>query len=1043
MTGNKYILIVLAVLFTIGCTQREAGLAPADKQLRQFTAHTEVSGDTKTSLAGEVGDSSRVVMWSPDDSIGISTGYKFEMFTNTLSDTSAMAVFQGYISDNRYYYAMYPYDNNAYMSGNVLYFSLPQTQKYSSESFGAEMNPMVSYVSQGEELHFHNLCGVLVLRMTGDFSVKSISFSGKDSLDAPAKVAGNAQVNMGYEEYPELVMGEDAADCVVLDCGEGVVINPSEPTLFYLVLPPATYNSFTVTVVSADGKIFTKEGTKPLTVKRSIVTKSGSFTPVSGEVVNLSLEGTANSYIVSEQGTYSINASIIGNGPSGIVPNAGFHTADPEISPVSAELLWEDKGGIISACGFKAEEKEIIFSTTGKKGNALIAAKDENGTILWNWHIWVTDTPENQTYVNNAGRFEVMDRNLGAISSEKDSGDDSVRDTDGMVYQWGRKDPFAPRLFTRTDAYITYTIKESVENPTHFVGTSTWMNPDNKKLWEPDMKTIYDPCPQGYRVAVSDVWAGFLNGDDQYNKESYNVEGEFDKGWNFIIDSLGTKAWYPVTPLIYYYYYYSGNDYQYRNNGSHIWSSDCNEDENPRALRFYYNDENNMYLNVSSEEDDGHAFPVRCMKDDSLAVSAPQMRVLGVTDTTATSITVAAEIVGASGSEEIKYGFILGVDEDLNTENALQDVGQGNDGRAFFKASFTGLDEFHEYCMRSYIVCESGLEYGDVFKVATLFDGDIMDLSADGTANSYIVSSYGKYKFKVAKGNLSSENLLNVGVADIVWESFGTSEIPKVGDLVRNLTYRDGYIHFDVLNPFKEGNALVAGKEYSWSSYLWSWHIWFTDCPEEHTYPNGTGVFMDRNLGATSASKGDACSHGLFYQWGRKDPFVGNAKATANYNTVGRNDDCIGYGIREPKTFIRRNDRNSDWLFTGKSSVDTTRWGEEKTIYDPCPLGWKVPVGGENGVWKSAGADSVKFDKVGKGVLLPTGNSGADVWFPAAGYLDPDSGKHTQQGITGRYWSTSFDGNRPFDFMFNSKGYSFPVNSDSPAAGQSVRCMKE
>ena len=78
---------------------------------------------------------------------------------------------------------------------------------------------------------------------------------------------------------------------------------------------------------------------------------------------------------------------------------------------------------------------EITFRATDRKGNAVIAAKDAAGNILWSWHIWLTDQPVEHVYKNNAGT--VMDRNLGATSATP--GDIGAL---GLLYQWGRKDPF-------------------------------------------------------------------------------------------------------------------------------------------------------------------------------------------------------------------------------------------------------------------------------------------------------------------------------------------------------------------------------------------------------------------------------------------------------------------------------------------------------------------------------------------------------------------------------------------------------------------------
>ena len=83
----------------------------------------------------------------------------------------------------------------------------------------------------------------------------------------------------------------------------------------------------------------------------------------------------------------------------------------------------------------------MTFSTPEalKNGNAVIAAKDADGNILWSWHIWVCKdydpVAKAQTYYNNAG--VMMDRNLGATSATPGN----IASV-GFLYQWGRKDPF-------------------------------------------------------------------------------------------------------------------------------------------------------------------------------------------------------------------------------------------------------------------------------------------------------------------------------------------------------------------------------------------------------------------------------------------------------------------------------------------------------------------------------------------------------------------------------------------------------------------------
>lgn len=70
-----------------------------------------------------------------------------------------------------------------------------------------------------------------------------------------------------------------------------------------------------------------------------------------------------------------------------------------------------------------------------------------------------------------------------------------------------------------------------------------------------------------------------------------------------------------------------------------------------------------------------------------------------------------------------------------------------------------------------------------------------------------------------------------------------------------------------------KGNVVVGIKKKGESDYLWSWHLWLTDEPQL------VAGFMDRNLGAESATATDGRkTYGLYYQFGRKDPFVGSTE---------------------------------------------------------------------------------------------------------------------------------------------------------------------
>lgn len=343
-----------------------------------------------------------------------------------------------------------------------------------------------------------------------------------------------------------------------------------------------------------------------------------------------------------------------------------------------------------------------------------------------------------------------------------------------------------------------------------------------------------------------------------------------------------------------------------------------------------------------------------------------------------------------------------------------------------------------------------------------IIDPSVVNLSEEGTANSYIVSSAGSYKFSTVKGN-SSESVGAVASAEVLWESFGTDITPNVGDLIKNASYADGAIRFETADTFKEGNAVIAAKDAS-GTILWSWHIWLTDEPEGQEYYNNAGTMMDRNLGATSATPGDVGALGLLYQWGRKDPFLGSssisdaveAKSTLTWLSVVESDSSNGtieYAIAHPTTFISYNDSNYDWYYTGDSSTDNTRWTESdkaKSIYDPCPAGWRVPDGGEDGIWStalsnsSAFSDSVLYDSTNEGINFSNRfGLASTIWYPASGRRDNNDEGLSTVGNLGNYWSASPNDFYAYGLHFSYRGNVYPSVDTGRWPGQSVRCVQD
>ncbi len=389
-----------------------------------------------------------------------------------------------------------------------------------------------------------------------------------------------------------------------------------------------------------------------------------------------------------------------------------------------------------------------------------------------------------------------------------------------------------------------------------------------------------------------------------------------------------------------------------------------------------------------------------------------------------------------------------------------------------FIVEISGLLSDTEYYWQYYLLQNDVTIVGlpQTFEIADLYNvqsdlnmSSASDLSSSASANCYIISESGLYKFKTVKGN-SSESVDCVASASILWETFGTSTVPDYLELIDGVCYSDGYIAFKTAGTFKEGNAVIAAKDAS-GNILWSWHIWLTDQPQEQTYYNNAGTMMDRNLGATSATPGDVGALGLLYQWGRKDPFLGSssissstlAKSTISWPSAiesNSSNGTIAYATAHPTTFITYNSSNYDWYYTGSSSTDNTRWttsSSDKSIYDPCPAGWRVPDGGSDGIWSKAVGSSSFFSNSSlysssnEGMNF-SGKFGSDqtIWYPASGYLGLHDGDLYSVGSSGSYRSAS-PNNRDayYLYFYYNGGVVYPSTSDDRAGGLSVRCLQE
>lgn len=297
------------------------------------------------------------------------------------------------------------------------------------------------------------------------------------------------------------------------------------------------------------------------------------------KAIDLSAIEMANCYIVKEPGLYRFMADNQFNLGEGL-------PTPPEISPTEAILVWQTVPGSISSVGLEIYNNKpyVEFEVSEANGNAIIAVVNEEGTIQWSWHIWMP--LQEVTSVMSSSGYDVMNMNLGALIN-----DPGNPDAYGMLYQWGRKDPFpASATLTGTTATVSApmydingnevtvgnsswasttdnTIGFAIAHPTvclsnyaQYSKTRDWLTPSESDdmLWgaSTGRKTCYDPSPAGWRVAPRDAFTHFtFSGGYAWSFADFNIAdsnndgildlGDYNYGWHFMINA-DTPMYFPA-----------------------------------------------------------------------------------------------------------------------------------------------------------------------------------------------------------------------------------------------------------------------------------------------------------------------------------------------------------------------------------------------------------------------------------------------------------------------------------------------------------------
>ena len=348
----------------------------------------------------------------------------------------------------------------------------------------------------------------------------------------------------------------------------------------------------------------------------------------------------------------------------------------------------------------------------------------------------------------------------------------------------------------------------------------------------------------------------------------------------------------------------------------------------------------------------------------------------------------------------------------------------------------------------------------------------------------------------------------SVDGAEVVWAD--------AADLVHSPTIaHDGgnaFLDFEVkASDIQSGNAVVAVKK--GGTTVWSWHLWFApkDALDKIPVTNHQGVvynFTKETLGwkptqwsgstydkprtvkvkveqtvANNSTKQTAVinitqnpgsvKQGVttLYQFGRKDAFPGVASsdlaANSHFTEDAGNNMSIMNGIQHPDNFYTWGSSWSSTPPTGYSyynlwSADNTTTGYNdnpvvKTVYDPCPVGFKMPASNAFTGFTTTGQNSYtqsEFNVDGTDDWQQwTNNFGHNFWtsssktatinFPASGYRYFDEGQLHNVGIRGCYWSAVPYNTRYGCYLSFYSGGMNPLDNFCRSSGYVVRPVAE
>ena len=349
----------------------------------------------------------------------------------------------------------------------------------------------------------------------------------------------------------------------------------------------------------------------------------------------------------------------------------------------------------------------------------------------------------------------------------------------------------------------------------------------------------------------------------------------------------------------------------------------------------------------------------------------------------------------------------------------------------------------------------------------------------------------------------------NSGVngAEVVWAD--------AADLVHSPSIThvggEGFLDFEVKqSDIQSGNAVVAVKK--GSTIVWSWHLWFApkDALDKIPVTNHQGKvynFIKETLGwkptqwsgstydkprtvkvkveQTVANNGTKQAAVInitqkpgnvrkgattLYQFGRKDAFPGVATTDIKQGSITENagdNMSITNNIQNPdKFYIYGSSMYTNYGYYNLWSADNTVTGGYnigndnpvvKTVYDPSPVGFKMPANNAFTGFTTTGLNSTSQSELNVDGTDDwqqwTNNFGHNFWtnssktatinFPASGLRSSSGGSLNRVGSGGYYWSAVPIGTDNGCLLNFYSGYVSPLSNSTRSYGFAVRAVSE